>query len=87
MAAEQYTEATAELVKLLGKTEGGRGQIVYNLPEKLNADFTAPWKPAIGRRLLPRRAAPSLADSGELAANNLDANIKKFTYRYRVFGC
>src|SRR5262249_33815978 len=40
MASERYTDATQELVKLLSKTEGAHGaQIVYNLLEKLNADF------------------------------------------------
>jgi hypothetical protein len=88
MAAEQYTQATQELVKLLSKTEGGQGaQIVYNLLEKLNADFDRAQE--AGDRAAMKALARSRAQlSGFLvdwAANNPDPNIKKFTYRYRVF--
>jgi hypothetical protein len=88
MDVEQYTQATAELVKLLGKTEGGQGaQIVYNLLEKLNADFDRAQES--GDRPAMKALAKSRAQlSGflvEWAANNPEPNIKKFTYRYRVF--
>jgi hypothetical protein len=88
MAAEQYTQATQELVKLLSKTEGGQGaQIVYNLLEKLNADFDRAQE--AGDRPAMKALAKSRAQlSGFLvdwAANSPDPNIKKFTYRYRVF--
>jgi hypothetical protein len=88
MGAEQYTQATAELVKLLSKTEGGQGaQIVYNLLEKLNADFDRAQE-ANDRAAMKALAKSRAQLSGFLvdwAANNPDANIKKFTYRYRVF--
>jgi hypothetical protein len=88
MAADQYTQATQELVKLLNKTEGGQGaQIVYNLLEKLNADFDraqeAGDRPAM--KALSRSRAQLSGFLVDWAANNADPNIKKFTYRYRVF--
>ncbi|HEY7090923.1 MAG TPA: hypothetical protein VH518_22695, partial [Tepidisphaeraceae bacterium] len=88
MAQEKYTDATQELVKLLNKTEGAQGaQIVYNLLEKLNADFDRAQ--AAGDRDAMKRLAKNRAQlSGFLvnwAANNKDPNISKFTYRYRVF--
>ena len=88
MAQEKYTEATQELVRLLNKTEGGHGaQIVYNLLEKLNADFDRAQ--AAGDAALMRVLAKNRAQlSGFLvgwAENNADPNIKRFTYRYKVF--
>ncbi len=88
MAAEKYTDATQELVRLLNKTEGAQGaQIVYNLLEKLNADFDR------AQQANDSAAMKSLANSRaqlsgflvDWAANNKDPNIRKFTYRYRVF--
>jgi hypothetical protein len=88
MAQEKYTDATQELVRLLNKTEGGRGaQIVYNLLEKLNADFDR--AAADGNRAAMKTLARNRAElSGFLvkwAEENADPNVRKFTYRYKVF--
>jgi hypothetical protein len=88
MAMQKYDDATRELVRLLNKTEGGQGaQIVYNLLEKLNADFDRAQQ--AGDRAAMKTLAKSRAQlSGFLvkwAAENKDPNISKFTYRYRVF--
>lgn len=88
MAMEQYTQATDELVKLLSKTEGAHGaQIVYNLLEKLNADFDRAQQGADrdAMRTLARNRAQLSGFLATWAAQNADANIRKFTYRYSVF--
>ena len=88
MAREQYTEATQELVRLLNKTEGGHGaQIVYNLLEKLNADFDRAQAAgdADQMRVLAKNRAQLSGFLVDWAANNPDPNIKRFTYRYKVF--
>jgi hypothetical protein len=88
MAAEQYTQATQELVKLLNKTQGAQGaQIVYNLLQKLNADFDRAAadndRPAM--RSLAKNRAQLSGFLVNWAAENKDPNIKRYTYRYRVF--
>jgi hypothetical protein len=88
MAQEKYSQATQELVKLLQRTEGAHGaQIVYNLLEKLNRDFDRAQ--AAGDVDQMRGLAKNRAQlSGFLvdwAANNDDPNIRRFTYRYKVF--
>jgi hypothetical protein len=88
MALEQYTQATQELVRLLNKTEGGHGaQIVYNLLEKLNADFDRAQAAgdAAQMRVLAKNRAQLSGFLVDWAANNPDPNIKRFTYRYKVF--
>src|SRR4029077_19587100 len=88
MAAGNYTEATGELVKLLNKTEGAHGaQIVYNLLEKLNADFDRAQQ-ANDRAAMKALARNRAELSGFLvkwAQANPDARVRKYTYRYRVF--
>lgn len=88
MALEQYTQATQELVKLLNKTEGGQGaQIVYNLLEKLNADFDRAQQAGdrAAMKVLARNRAQLSGFLVDWASNNPDPGIRKFTYRYRVF--
>ena len=88
MAREQYTQATQELVRLLNKTEGGHGaQIVYNLLEKLNADFDRALAAgdAAQMRVLAKNRAQLSGFLVDWAANNPDPNIQRFTYRYKVF--
>ena len=88
MAQEKYTEATQELVRLLNKTEGGHGaQIVYNLLEKLNADFDRAQAAgdAAQMRVLAKNRAQLSGFLVGWAENNADPNIKRFTYRYKVF--
>lgn len=88
MAAGQYTQAADDLVRLLSKTEGSQGaQIVYNLLEKINADFDRAQQAGDSESM--RSLSGSRAQlSGSLvtwAASNSDPGIKAFTYRYRVF--
>jgi hypothetical protein len=75
-------------VRLLNKTEGGHGaQIVYNLLEKLNADFDRAQAAgdAAQMRVLAKNRAQLSGFLVDWAANNPDPNIKRFTYRYKVF--
>ncbi|HEY1628959.1 MAG TPA: hypothetical protein VGF52_03815, partial [Tepidisphaeraceae bacterium] len=88
MAQGRNEDATRELLRLLDKSEGAQGaQVVYNLLEKLNADFDR--AAAAGDRAKMKTLAKNRAQlSGFLvqwAAGNKDENIRKFTYRYRVF--
>jgi hypothetical protein len=88
MAAGNYTEATGELVKLLNKTEGAHGaQIVYNLLEKLNADFDRAQQAndTAAMKTLARNRAELSGFLVKWAAGNSDPGIRKYTYRYRVF--
>jgi hypothetical protein len=88
MAAGRYSDATQELVQLLNKTEGGQGaQIVYNLLEKLNTDFERAQAAgdADQMRVLAKNRAQLSGFLVDWAANNKDANIQRFTYRYKVF--
>jgi hypothetical protein len=88
MGAGNYTNATQELVKLLNKTDGSHGAgIVYNLLEKLNADFDRAQQ-ANDRATMAALAKSRAELSGFLvkwAADNKDESIRKYTYRYRVF--
>ncbi|HVT90218.1 MAG TPA: hypothetical protein VHD56_15305 [Tepidisphaeraceae bacterium] len=88
MSSEQYTAATDELVKLLNKTEGSQGaQIVYNLLEKLDADFDraqqANDRPAM--LTLARNRAQLSGFLVKWAEQNTEPGIRQYTYRYRVY--
>jgi tetratricopeptide (TPR) repeat protein len=82
------SEATGELVRLLGATDGKRGaDIVYSLLEKLNRDFdraTADGDRELASRLASDRARLSrfLVD---WAREHPDEGIRRFTYSYAVF--
>jgi len=88
MALEQHNQATEQLVQLLNRTDGARGaQIVYNLLQKLNADFDRAQQAGDGPAMksLARNRAQLSGFLVNWAANNSDPNIRRFTYRYRVF--
>jgi hypothetical protein len=88
MAEGKNDEATGELLQLLNKSEGGQGaQIVYNLLEKLNADFDRAQQAGDRKemKLLAKNRAQLSGFLVQWAAGNKDENIRKFTYRYRVF--
>ncbi|HZZ45170.1 MAG TPA: hypothetical protein VFE58_19695 [Tepidisphaeraceae bacterium] len=88
MDLNQTTEATSDLVSLLSTRSGGQGAgIIYTLLQKLDSDFNAAKRNGNGERLRSLAAARA-ALSGYLvdwAARNPDPDIRKFTYRYRVF--
>src|SRR5581483_11313897 len=88
MSSGQYNDATRELVSLLNKTEGGQGaQIVYNLLDKLNADFDRAEQAndLAAMKTLAKNRAQLSGFLVDWAANNKDPGIRKYTYRYRVF--
>jgi hypothetical protein len=88
MALGRNNEATDALVKLLKTREGGQGAaIVYSLLEKLNADFDKAQNrnDRESMRVLARNRAELSGFLVDWAKDNPDANIKKYTYRYRVF--
>jgi len=88
MALGKSDEATAALVQLLAKRDGGQGAaIVYSLLQKLNEELESARAAGDADRV--RTIARNRADlSGFLvkwARQSTDANISKFAYRYMVF--
>lgn len=88
MDLNQPTEATNALVSLLSQKSGGQGAgIIYTLLQKLDADLDAAKREGNTDRM--RTLAKSRAAlSGYLidwAAKNPNPDVRKYTYRYRVF--
>jgi hypothetical protein len=88
MDLNQTTEATGALVELLAHRSGGQGaNIIHTLLQKLDADLDAARR--AGNNDRTRALAKSRAAlSGYLvdwAAKNPNPDVRKFTYRYRVF--
>lgn len=88
MALGQNTQATEALVRLLRTQGGGEGaRIVFNLLEKLNADLDKA-RTADDQALIRELAVNRAMLSGFLvnwAEKNPNLDIRKFTYRYRIF--
>ena len=88
MQLGQTTDAVNQLVELLQKSGGERGQqVVFNMLTKLEEDFNkaqAADDNAKMAQLQASRAAltPYLV---QWAQKSTDANINKFTYSYRVY--
>lgn len=88
LAAGQADQATATLVQYLSSVGGNEGLgVVYNLLTKLNADLDqakAAGQTARVKELALDRAAltPFLVS---WAQSNSNPDIRKYTYRYRVF--
>jgi hypothetical protein len=81
-------DATKALVELLNKESGDKGaNIIYSLLQKLDRDLDAAKRSGDTQqmRLLARSRAELSGHLVNWASESKDPNIKRFTYRYRVF--
>ncbi|MCS7033270.1 MAG: hypothetical protein NZ561_04640, partial [Phycisphaerae bacterium] len=88
MALGRSSDATAALVQLLSRREGGQGAaIVYSLLQKLNDELdSARTAGDIDRmRTIARNRAELSGFLVRWARESPDPNINRYTYRYQVF--
>jgi hypothetical protein len=88
MDLNETTEATSALVELLSHRSGGQGaNIIYTLLQKLDADLDAAKRGGNTERMraLARSRAALSGYLVDWAAKNSNPDVKRFTYRYRVF--
>jgi hypothetical protein len=88
MESKQFDQATAALLALLEKSGGEKGaDVVRGLLEQLNREFDAARAADDDAR--ERTLADNIANLSKFlvqwAATNKNADIRKYTYRYKVF--